>query len=118
MPLGPPRVQTRHVNWKNVADNYSDGLHIPVAHPGLARVFGKSYAIESKEWVDKMSGEILDAPSPHASERMYQKLLGDMGLEKRRDLGLLQALAERGVRAVPGPGRLHAVRAGLADRDA
>jgi phenylpropionate dioxygenase-like ring-hydroxylating dioxygenase large terminal subunit len=45
-------------------------------------VFGKSYAIESKEWVDKMSGEILDTPSPRASERMYQKLLGDMGLEK------------------------------------
>jgi phenylpropionate dioxygenase-like ring-hydroxylating dioxygenase large terminal subunit len=79
-PLGPPLVQTRHVNWKNVADNYSDGLHIPVAHPGLTRVFGKSYAIESKEWVDKMSGELLDSPSPRASERMYQKLLGDLGM--------------------------------------
>lgn len=79
-PLGPPLVQTRHVNWKNVADNYSDGLHIPVAHPGLTRVFGKSYAIEAREWVDKMSGELLDSPSPRASERMYQKLLGDLGM--------------------------------------
>ncbi len=60
VPLGPPRVQTRHVNWKNVADNYSDGLHIPVAHPGLMRIFGKSYAIEAREWVDKMSGELVE----------------------------------------------------------
>jgi phenylpropionate dioxygenase-like ring-hydroxylating dioxygenase large terminal subunit len=74
-PLGPARLQTRKVNWKNVADNYSDGLHIPVSHPGLTRIFGKSYAIEAKEWVDKMSGEIMDEPSPRASERMYQKLL-------------------------------------------
>ncbi len=80
VPLGPPRVQTRYVNWKNVADNYSDGLHIPVAHPGLMRIFGKSYAIESREWVDKMSGELVEQPSPHRSERMYQKLMHDMGL--------------------------------------
>ena len=32
----------RAVNWKNVADNYSDGMHIPVAHPGLTRLFGPS----------------------------------------------------------------------------
>jgi phenylpropionate dioxygenase-like ring-hydroxylating dioxygenase large terminal subunit len=80
VPLGPPRAQTRHVNWKNVADNYSDGLHIPVAHPGLMRIFGKSYAIEAREWVDKMSGQLVEQPSPHASERMYQKLIHDLGL--------------------------------------
>jgi phenylpropionate dioxygenase-like ring-hydroxylating dioxygenase large terminal subunit len=80
VPLGPARVQTRHVNWKNVADNYSDGLHIPVAHPGLMRIFGKSYAIEARDWVDKMSGELVEQPSPRASERMYQKLITDMGL--------------------------------------
>jgi phenylpropionate dioxygenase-like ring-hydroxylating dioxygenase large terminal subunit len=80
VPLGPAREQVRHVNWKNVADNYSDGLHIPVAHPGLMRIFGKSYAIEAREWVDKMSGQLVDHDSPHASERMYQKLMRDMGL--------------------------------------
>ncbi len=80
VPLGRPRVQTRHVNWKNVADNYSDGLHIPVAHPGLMRIFGRSYAIEAREWVDKMSGQLVEQASPHASERMYQKLIHDLGL--------------------------------------
>lgn len=83
-PLGPPRLQLRRVNWKNVADNYSDGLHIPVSHPGLTRLFGKSYAIESREWVDKMSGEIMDAPSPRASERMYQSLIKAMALADGR----------------------------------
>ena len=77
-PLGPPRLQTRMVNWKNVADNYSDGLHIPVSHPGLTRLFGKSYTVEAKEWVDKMSGEVMDEPSPRLSERMYQRLIQDM----------------------------------------
>jgi phenylpropionate dioxygenase-like ring-hydroxylating dioxygenase large terminal subunit len=80
VPLGPPRVQTRHVNWKNVADNYSDGLHIPVAHPGLMRIFGRSYTIEAREWVDKMSGQLVEQPSAQASERMYQKLIHEMGL--------------------------------------
>ena len=41
------RVRERAVNWKNVGDNYSDNLHIPVAHDGLTRLFGKSYAIEA-----------------------------------------------------------------------
>ena len=48
MPHGRVTLRRRPVNWKNVADNYSDGLHIPVAHPGLMRIFGKSYAIEAR----------------------------------------------------------------------
>jgi len=63
------------VNWKNVADNYSDGMHIPVAHPGLTRLFGRSYAIEAQEWIDKMSGVVQDQISSNWSERKYQQLL-------------------------------------------
>ena len=74
-PLGKVRDRMRAVNWKNVSDNYSDGLHIPVAHPGLTRIFGKSYGIEAKEWVDKMHGTFVETPSPRLSERMYQKLM-------------------------------------------
>lgn len=60
--ISPVRLRDRAVNWKNVGDNYSDGLHIPVAHPGLTRLFGKSYAIEAQPWVDKMSGYLTDRP--------------------------------------------------------
>ena len=71
-PIGTPWSRPREVNWKNVGDNYSDNLHIPVAHNGLTRLFGKSYAIEAKGWVDKMSGEIADTPSANFWERFYQ----------------------------------------------
>jgi carnitine monooxygenase subunit len=68
-------LRPRQVNWKNVADNYSDGMHIPVAHPGLTRLFGRSYAIEAQEWIDKMSGVVQDTISSNWSERRYQQLL-------------------------------------------
>jgi phenylpropionate dioxygenase-like ring-hydroxylating dioxygenase large terminal subunit len=73
--IGRVTVRPRPVNWKNIADNYSDGLHIPVAHPGLTRLFSKSYGIAAGEHVDKMWGEIADRPSPNLSERLYQRHL-------------------------------------------
>ncbi len=75
VPQGRVTLRPRQVNWKNVADNYSDGMHIPVAHPGLTRLFGRSYAIEAKDWIDKMSGTLQDQISSNWSERLYQRLL-------------------------------------------
>jgi phenylpropionate dioxygenase-like ring-hydroxylating dioxygenase large terminal subunit len=75
VPQGRVTLRTREVNWKNVADNYSDGLHINVAHPGLTRLFGQSYGIEAQPWIDKMWGSLRDVPSTNWSERLYQKLL-------------------------------------------
>ncbi|HEU5137613.1 MAG TPA: aromatic ring-hydroxylating dioxygenase subunit alpha [Steroidobacteraceae bacterium] len=86
-PIGRVTLRPRTVNWKNVGDNYSDALHIPVAHPGLTRLFGASYRVESSEWVDRMSGEITDKPSRNWPERMYQKYLPDapqLAADKRR----------------------------------
>ena len=39
-------MRPRNVNWKQIADNYVDALHIPVAHPGLSKLVGKSYGVE------------------------------------------------------------------------
>ena len=75
VPQGRVTLRTRMVNWKNVADNYSDGLHINVAHAGLTRLFGDKYRIEAQHWVDKMWGPIREVPSASPSERMYQRLL-------------------------------------------
>jgi phenylpropionate dioxygenase-like ring-hydroxylating dioxygenase large terminal subunit len=75
VPLGRVSLRPRAVNWKNVADNYSDGLHINVAHPGLTRLFGRSYAIEAHPFIDKMSATVRDTPSTNWSERLYQRLL-------------------------------------------
>ena len=71
-PLGRLSTRARAVNWKNVGDNYSDNLHISVAHGGLTRLFQKSYKIEAHGWVDTMSGEVSDIPSANFWERFYQ----------------------------------------------
>lgn len=73
--LGRVTMRPRAVNWKNVGDNYSDGLHINVAHPGLTRLFGKSYGVEAEPHVDRMWGDLVDSPSVNWSERMYQRIL-------------------------------------------
>jgi phenylpropionate dioxygenase-like ring-hydroxylating dioxygenase large terminal subunit len=75
VPQGRATFRPRAVNWKNVADNYGDGLHIPVAHPGLTRLFAGSYTLEAKPFVDKMEGRITERPSANWSERFYQSLL-------------------------------------------
>jgi phenylpropionate dioxygenase-like ring-hydroxylating dioxygenase large terminal subunit len=87
VPQGRVVLRPRPVNWKNIADNYADGLHIPVAHPGLSRLFAGTYAIEAKEWVDKMWGVVGDDPSFSWSERHYQKqlpLFDHLAPERRR----------------------------------
>ena len=76
-PVGRVTLRPREVNWKNVGDNYSDALHIPVAHAGLTRLLGASYGVESREWIDRMWGDITDKPSRNWAERMYQTYLPD-----------------------------------------
>jgi len=75
VPQGRVTLRPRAVNWKNIADNYSDGLHINVAHPGLTRLFGRGYGIEAQPWIDKMWGQLREIPSSNWSERLYQHLL-------------------------------------------
>jgi carnitine monooxygenase subunit len=73
--IGRVTLRHRDLNWKTIADNYSDGLHIPIGHPGLTRLFGRSYAIEAREHVDRMEGELRDDESSNPSERAYQRYL-------------------------------------------
>jgi phenylpropionate dioxygenase-like ring-hydroxylating dioxygenase large terminal subunit len=73
--IGRVTLRPRPLNWKTIADNYSDGLHIPVGHPGLTRLFGRNYRIEAKDHVDRMEGEMVEKPSANPSERAYQHYL-------------------------------------------
>ena len=73
--IGRVTLRSRALNWKTIADNYSDGLHIPIGHPGLTRLFGRSYKIEANETVDRMEGELRDEVSDNVSERAYQHFL-------------------------------------------
>ena len=73
--IGRVTLRPRPLNWKTIADNYSDHLHIPVGHPGLTRLFGRNYRIEAKDWVDRMEGDLVEKESANPSERAYQRLL-------------------------------------------
>ncbi|BBD98264.1 aromatic ring-hydroxylating dioxygenase subunit alpha [Sphingobium amiense] len=73
--LGRVTLRPRAVNWKNIGDNYSDGLHIAVAHPGLRRLMGDGYGVEASAYADRMWGPIVEKPSSNLSERAYQHFL-------------------------------------------
>ncbi len=76
--IGRVTLRPRPLNWKTIADNYSDHLHIPIGHPGLTRLFGRNYRIEAQEWVDRMEGDLVEKQSANPSERAYQRLLPDL----------------------------------------
>lgn len=78
--IGEVRQRPRACNWKNVGDNYSDNLHIPVAHDGLSRFFGRSYRIEAHGWADRLWGDLDENPPKNQTmgnfwERVYAKHL-------------------------------------------
>ena len=74
--MGDLRLRPRAVNWKNVGDNYSDNLHIPVGHDGLTRLLGDSYRIEAHGWADRLYGEVQPTnPKQNFWERFYSRHL-------------------------------------------
>jgi phenylpropionate dioxygenase-like ring-hydroxylating dioxygenase large terminal subunit len=73
--IGRVTLRPRPLNWKTIADNYSDHLHIPVGHPGLTRLFARNYRIEAQDHVDRMEGDLVEKVSENWSERAYQQLL-------------------------------------------
>ena len=73
--MGRVTLRQRSLNWKTIADNYSDHLHIAVGHPGLTRLFGRNYRIEAQDHVDRMEGDLTEKESANRSERAYQRFL-------------------------------------------
>ena len=71
-------MRPRDVNWKQVADNYVDALHIPIAHPGLSGLVGNSYGIELSEddgFIHKMWGDLNKTRKKNLSNDLYKKFL-------------------------------------------
>ena len=115
--IGRVTLRPRPLNWKTIADNYSDELHIPVGHPGLTRLFGAQLPDRGAGHVDRMEGDLVDKPSANPSERAYQRFLpavDHLPASAPAQVALLQAVPQRRVRHLPRPGRLHAVPAGRA----
>jgi choline monooxygenase len=73
------RPSSQPANWKIVVDNYLEGYHVPIAHPGLMRLVDyKRYDVELFDnwvWFD---APLRDKPSGNLIERVYQRLVEPM----------------------------------------
>jgi choline monooxygenase len=74
-----PAGGTQPANWKVVADNYIEGYHIPIAHPGLMRMLDyKHYDVEVNEHYLWFDAPMRDKPSSNRLERLYSQLVTPM----------------------------------------
>jgi phenylpropionate dioxygenase-like ring-hydroxylating dioxygenase large terminal subunit len=73
--LGRVTERPRPVNWKTVVDNYSDGLHIRLAHRGLTALTGDSYRLEAQRDVMHMTAEVDQRGAGPWSCRAYCRVL-------------------------------------------
>ena len=70
---------TQPANWKIVIDNYNEGYHVPIAHPGLMRLLDyKRYAVEVHDGWAWFEAPMRDKPSGNPLERAYQRLVTPM----------------------------------------
>jgi Rieske 2Fe-2S family protein len=83
-----PGGGTQPANWKVVAENYLEGYHIPIAHPGLMRMLDyKHYDTEVHEHYAWIDAPMREKRSSNRLERLYAQLVSPMpglGEEDRR----------------------------------
>ena len=66
------------MNWKQIADNYVDAMHISIAHPGLSNLVGASYGLEVSSnggFVHRMSADLNASRKNMLSNVLYKKYL-------------------------------------------
>jgi phenylpropionate dioxygenase-like ring-hydroxylating dioxygenase large terminal subunit len=81
MPVGPIRSEVWDVDWKIAMDNYLESYHVPVGHPGLARMFTFDYEDQaSVPGIGRGISWLRDQPSSRWSERAYQSLMRSVEL--------------------------------------
>jgi Rieske 2Fe-2S family protein len=74
-----PFEDSQPANWKAVVDNYIEGYHIPIAHPGLMRLLDyKHYDVECYENYVWFEAPMRSKPSSNWIERVYTGLVQPM----------------------------------------
>ena len=72
-------TSSQPANWKIVADNYLEGYHVPIAHPGLMRLLDyQRYTVELGEGYVFFEAPLRDKPSGNRLERAYQRMVRPM----------------------------------------
>jgi Rieske 2Fe-2S family protein len=70
----------QNANWKVVADNYLEGYHVPIAHPGLMRLLDyERYQPEIQDGYVWFEAPMRAKPSDNRIERLYQRIVRPMG---------------------------------------
>ena len=73
------KASSQPANWKIVVDNYLEGYHVPIAHPGLMRLLDyKNYGVELHENWALFEPPLRDKPSGNLMERAYQRMVEPM----------------------------------------
>ncbi|GAB3964850.1 aromatic ring-hydroxylating dioxygenase subunit alpha [Actinoallomurus acanthiterrae] len=85
VPVGGYRIhdlegaERQPANWKVAVDNYLEGYHVPVAHPGLMRLLDyQRYDVELHESYALFEVPLRDKPSANRLERLYQRFVEPM----------------------------------------
>src|SRR5215207_7627583 len=72
-------VSSQPANWKIVADNYLEGYHVPIAHPGLMRLLDyQRYTVEVGDGYVFFEAPLRATPSGNRLERAYQRMVRPM----------------------------------------
>ncbi|RAG80827.1 aromatic ring-hydroxylating dioxygenase subunit alpha [Streptacidiphilus pinicola] len=84
-PVGRGRIhdlagaEVQHANWKVAVDNYLEGYHVPVAHPGLMRLLDyQRYTGELHDSYALFESPLREKPSSNLIERLYQQVASPM----------------------------------------
>ena len=79
-PLGPGYIEHWECDWKIAMDNYLESYHVPIGHPGLNRMFTPDYEdqLNLPTGVARGVSWLRETPSSRWSERLYQKLIGEV----------------------------------------
>jgi phenylpropionate dioxygenase-like ring-hydroxylating dioxygenase large terminal subunit len=79
-PLAPLYVEHWDCDWKVAMDNYLESYHVPIGHPGLFRMFTPDFDDQSStdSGVARGASWLRERPSSRWSERMYQKMIGEV----------------------------------------
>jgi choline monooxygenase len=74
-----PHRGEQPANWKVIVDNYLDGYHIPIAHPGLVRLLDyKRYEADIHENYVWFEAPHREEPTDNRLVRLYSRLVRPM----------------------------------------